>query len=165
MIDILILFFIILICYLIIINNHLLNKLNNLFRVNILNNFNVTKPNYIFDYNNEFLDKVTYSKPISKPITTENLKSNSNKDVCENNMNNTHIKSTKFINNLKSWYPNTYIDSININNKSHYKAFNNDISDETIMINTDIENLDFKKITQLNINKPISIIYDNLIGN
>jgi hypothetical protein len=71
--------------------------------------------------------------------------------------------SNKFISNLNTWYSNTWIDSLDENGNPIYKSSNTDINESTILVNKDVENIDFISLGKNNNNKSISQIYDNLI--
>ena len=69
---------------------------------------------------------------------------------------------TDFINNLSSWYGNTWINSLDKNNIPTYKSSNNDILKSKLVINKDIE-YNISPTSTKYINKPIKFIYNNLI--
>jgi len=125
-------------------NNNINNNNNN----NNINNNNIDK-DCIFNYN------INNNQEIDIDIN----------DIIDSDKNNVKLDNQiKLVNNLKTWYPNRWIETVDKNNNPIYNESNNQIFDEYINIDNDINNIAY--INQNNFNeKPIKFIYDNLVEN
>ena len=68
-----------------------------------------------------------------------------------------------FMNNLNSWYNNTWIDHFDDDNNPVYKSSNTDINNSKILIDKDIDYTKDLISTKIFNNKSIKDIYDSLI--
>lgn len=170
---IILLLLILLIYYIINYNNDFLSKItsiksllypNSIYNLQEINTNYINKNNDIeFDYTNtEDFNEI--SNDLSPIIINElsNELSNEVSNEVSNNVSN-EVSNSNFINNLNSWYPNTWIDSFD-DNKPIYKSSNNDILKSKLIKNENNNNYNNTTIDKY-INKSIKFIYNDLVTN
>ena len=133
------------------------------------NNNNINNDIINNNINNNNNNKNKHKKKQINKCVRFNEKSNEYYDNNNPEIYNFHYESSHcelpFMNNLNSWYNNTWIDHFDSDDNPVYKSSNTDINNSTILIDKDI---DYTKDTigskRFN-NKSIKDIYNSLIFN